>query len=199
MKITNIKKQEKLKDRYSIYVDGKYSFSLSEWQFNKHKFLVNQSISREDVDSLVKESQFGKLYELTIKWLALRPRSEFEINDYLKKKSDNASLRRDIREKLKEINQIDDLGFARAWVASRRSLKKASILRLKQELRQKKVDNDIISLVVEEDETTDTQTLESVVEKKRKQTRYQDDQKLMAYLARQGFRYEDIKKALKKH
>jgi SOS response regulatory protein OraA/RecX len=35
-----------------------------------------------------------------------------------------------------------------------------------------------------------------VIERKRRQTKYQDDTKLMQYLARQGFGYDDIKSAL---
>jgi SOS response regulatory protein OraA/RecX len=40
------------------------------------------------------------------------------------------------------------------------------------------------------------QALQELITKKRRQLRYQDSQKLMQYLARQGFGYEDIKSAL---
>jgi SOS response regulatory protein OraA/RecX len=39
--------------------------------------------------------------------------------------------------------------------------------------------------------------IKTIIEQKRRQARYQDDLKLMQYLARQGFNYGDIKDALK--
>ncbi len=54
----------------------------------------------------------------------------------------------------------------------------------------------IIKSVLEEDETDELNVLLVEVDKKRRQSRYQDDAKLMQYLARQGYGYEDIKKAL---
>jgi SOS response regulatory protein OraA/RecX len=55
----------------------------------------------------------------------------------------------------------------------------------------------VIRQVLEEDETTDRDTLKQLVIKKRQQSRYQDDTRLMQYLARQGYGYDDIKKALR--
>lgn len=46
-----------------------------------------------------------------------------------------------------------------------------------------------------EDETDERQVLRELIAKKRKTSRYQDDQ-LIAYLARQGFAYDDIKAAI---
>jgi SOS response regulatory protein OraA/RecX len=62
---------------------------------------------------------------------------------------------------------------------------------------QKGVARDIIAGALAElgDEGQD-QMLVDLIEKKRLQTRYQDPDKLMQYLARQGFGYDQIKKAL---
>jgi SOS response regulatory protein OraA/RecX len=42
----------------------------------------------------------------------------------------------------------------------------------------------------------DISALKSTIEKKRRQSKYSDDLKLMQYLARQGYNYDDIKTAL---
>ena len=47
-----------------------------------------------------------------------------------------------------------------------------------------------------EDEVSDYDSLIELIERKRRQTRYQDDQKLIAYLVRQGFNYQDVRSAL---
>jgi len=50
--------------------------------------------------------------------------------------------------------------------------------------------------VLEEDETDERQVLRELIERKRRQAKYQDNIKLMQYLSRQGFSYGDIKSAL---
>jgi regulatory protein len=62
------------------------------------------------------------------------------------------------------------------------------------ELKQKHVSEDVIRQTLEEDETDERDQLKALIAKKR--GRYPDRQKLMQYLARQGFRFDDIKSAL---
>ena len=65
------------------------------------------------------------------------------------------------------------------------------------ELQRKHVAKEIIEAVLEGSTQSDQSALHALIERKRQQTRYQDDLKLMQYLARQGFQYGDIKEALK--
>jgi SOS response regulatory protein OraA/RecX len=58
------------------------------------------------------------------------------------------------------------------------------------------VSNEIIEQVLAEDETDERETLSGLIASKRKQAKYQDNLKLMQYLARQGFGYSDIKAIL---
>ena len=75
-------------------------------------------------------------------------------------------------------------------------LKSVSIKRLRQELFQKRISSDIIDEVLQEDESDDKQVLRDIIEKKRHTTTFKDREKFMAFLARQGFNYSDIKEAL---
>ena len=99
-------------------------------------------------------------------------------------------------EELAGYGYVDDYKFAEAWVYSRRLLKATSRRKLQQELRQKRVADEIINRVLADDETDEGQVLQAVVERKRKQSRYQDPMKLMQYLMRQGYNYEDVKSAV---
>ena len=91
---------------------------------------------------------------------------------------------------------MDDQKFAESWVNSRRLLKNTSKRKLRAELLAKRVDESIINQVLEADETDDVEQIKKIIAIKSKQSRYQDQQKLMAYLQRQGFGYSDIKQAL---
>ncbi|HEX5455917.1 MAG TPA: RecX family transcriptional regulator, partial [Candidatus Saccharimonadales bacterium] len=79
---------------------------------------------------------------------------------------------------------------------NRRLLKPTSRRKLVLELRQKRISDEIISAVMDSEPADEREVLKELIAKKSGQTRYQDKQKLMQYLARQGFNYSDIKSAL---
>ena len=193
MKITAISPQKKRQDRVSIFVDKKYSFSLSKSQLKDEDLKSGQELTEPRLRSLKQASEDGKLFDRLLNWLARRPRSIWEVRDYLRRKEAPDDLADNFIAKLEELSYVDDQAFAEAWVRSRRVLKPISRRKLQSELYKKRVDSDIIDRVLEDDETDDRQALRQLIEKKRHQSRYQDRQKLMAYCARQGYSYGDIK------
>lgn len=196
MKITAIKAQVKRPGRYSIFVDEKYSFSLSDIALLDQKLTIGLELSSEQLAALKQLSADDKAYNRVLGYLAVRPRSSFEVRQYLRRKQATAELTEAIITKLQEKRLLDDEAFARSWVENRRLLKPISRRKLQVELRQKGVSDQIVQAVLSDDETEDISVLKELVERKRRQTKYQDQTKLMQYLARQGFMYEDIKRAL---
>lgn len=197
MKITAIKQQVKRQGRYSIFVDDKYAFSLSENALLDQKITIGQEITRGELEAFKDASKLDKAYNLVLAYIARRPRSEWELRDYFRRKEIDEDAGEQILGRLKDFGYVDDRAFARSWVESRRMLKPVSRRRLMLELRQKRVPDDIVQSVLAEDETTDRDTLEQLIARKRKQTRYQDDMKLMQYLIRQGYSYDDVKNAFR--
>lgn len=197
MKITAIKQQVNRAGRFSVFVDETYAFSLSENALLDQKITIGQEITREDLEAFKDASKFDKAYNLVLAYVARRSRSEWELHDYFRRKEIDENAGEQILTRLKNFGYVDDAAFARSWVENRRLLKPMSRRRLTLELRQKRIADDIIRSVLEEDETTDRDTLAQLVVRKRKQTRYQDDQKLMQYLVRQGYSYDDVKSVLK--
>jgi len=196
MKITAIKQQVKRADRFSVYIDGKYSFSLGELDLINCGLSIGRELSQQTLGELKDTAEFGGMYDRALSYIMIRPRSEWELREYLKRKKSPAPQTEKILNKLSISGYINDKKFAEAWVNNRRLLKSTSRRRLIQELRQKRVADDVIEQVLSEDETDEPEVLKQLVAKKRKQSRYQDDLKLMQYLARQGYNYGDIKTAL---
>lgn len=192
--ITGIKQQQKREDRFSVYVDGKYSFSLARDQLMQLGLKTGQEVSDEDIKRLKGSSDFGKLRDRTYKWLGIRPRSAHEIEQYLRRKTDDEELKDKMIEELKKYNYIDDKKFAEAWISGRTAIKPISEYRLRQELIKKRVPKEVIDASLEEAGLDDLSAVKEVIAKRGH--RYKDKQKLMAYLARQGFRYDVIKQAL---
>lgn len=196
MKITDIKAQVKRSDRYSIFVDGKYSFSLSEKELLNLGLKIGQEYNKTELSELKDKAVLDKAYDRVLGLIMRRPRSKWEIEAYLKRKDYSIEQIARVSQILEENNYLDDLDFANRWVENRHLLKNISRRKLELELRQKHVSQEIINQVLSTDDTDELDTLRQLIEKKRSQSRYQDEQKLIAYLARQGFGYGDIKSVL---
>lgn len=194
MKITNIKRQVKRADRYAVYIDGKYVLSLGESELLQTGLRAGDELTKPELAKLKKRAGVDKALDATMRFVAIRPRSRWEIESYLKRKDVDDSYQTEILNKLSDSGFIDDESFARSWVANRRLLKPVSKRRLIQELRVKKIDSSIIDKILAEDEVTDIASLQQLIAKKR--GRYKDDTKFMQYLARQGYSYQDVKQAL---
>lgn len=197
MKVTSIKQQAKRVGRYSIFVDEDYAFSLTEASLIDSKLAKGDEVTKQQVESFKHLSADDKLYDLVIRYIAIRPRTQWEIETYLARKDSPAPKIEQITNKLSKLDLIDDTKFARAYVADRRLLRPTSRRKIIIELLKRHVANDIIQLVVGNESQDERSALVEIVQRKRKQTRYQDDLKLMQYLARQGFNFADIKEALR--
>lgn len=207
MKITNIAIQTRDKNRVNVSVDGKYRFSLDVFQLADLRIKVGADYTDEELTALEQESQFGKVYGRALEYCLMRPHSAKEVRDYLYRKTRPTRTKTgDIRpgvssdvtarvfDRLIEKNYINDMHFAHYWVENRSLTKGASRRKLIAELRAKGIDQSIVEQVVSETERSDETELAKVIAKKR--AKYPDDQKFMAYLARLGFSYDDIKAAL---
>ncbi len=197
MKITKIEAQVKTKGRFSVFVDGKFVFGLSENGLLSSGIKLGQEIDETEMKRLKKLSDTDKLYSMALHLIARRPRSKKELQDYLYRKTKSEEESTEILNMLSNASLVDDEDFARRWVESRRFLKPISTRKLTLELRQKGINSEIINRVLSADQTDELAVLKQLVAKKRTQSRYQDDLKLMQYLTRQGFSYQDIREALK--
>lgn len=194
MKITSIRQQVKRANRYSIFVDGVYAFSLSESGLLAQGLASGQEFDRHELEKLKAASGADKAYGNALRYAAMRPRSEWELGTYLERKDVEEPVAQTIMQRLRDVGLLDDKAFATAWVANRRLLKSTSKRRLRLELKQKHVPESVIDEALREDEVDERDTLRALVEKKR--ARYPDRNKFMQYLARQGFSYDDIKSVL---
>lgn len=194
MKITAITAQIKRPGRYSIYVDGQFAFGLGEAQLLASRVVPGQEITEVELAELKGESEFGKVFDRILNLLSYRPRSEYELRSYLKRKQQSPALIEKILNKLSKLGYVDDEAFAKRWVEHRRSIRATSSLKLRAELKQKGIASDLIDAALSEQGEADESALKALIEKK--SARYPDKQKLMQYLARQGFRYDEIKQAL---
>lgn len=88
--------------RINVFLDGKFSFSLTLTELADSKLHQGQVLTNPEVERLRNLSGLGKLYQQTLEYCFSRPHSKKEIIDYLERKR----LRRDISWKRFEEHQL---------------------------------------------------------------------------------------------
>lgn len=196
MKITQLKQQVKNPDRASIFVDGKYSFSLTLDQVLQEKLKKDLELDEARLKQLKKLSEEGKLRARTLEWVLRRPHSTRELREYLYKKNVEKDFIEQMVLELKDKKYLNDVEFAR-WFAENRICKNKSTREVTAELIAKGIDSKVIKSVLDDSETsTELERIKALVTKLKKRSRYQDEEKLIAYLLRKGYKWRDVKDAL---
>lgn len=200
--ITDIKPQKR-KKRFNIYLDGKFSFGLDADTLVKSGLKINQEISQEEIEKLVKENEFVKVYDRVLKFLSYRPRSEKELQDWFRKKNVGEETQKMIVKKLQKLGYLDDKEFVNWWIGQRMAFKPMGKRLLAMELRKKGISQEVIdeqlnNLTIEQ--FGEKKLAEKVAEKKLKSLKQYSGlelrQKLYTALARRGFSWETIKEVL---
>ena len=198
MKITAIRQQVKNRKRASIFVDGKYSFSLTLDELLKYKLKNNEELSAVDVKKFKKISTDGKLRARALEWLLNRPHSEREFRDYLYRKKAEKEQIENLVDEFSQKGYLDNAKFA-VWFAELQGRRGKSDRAIRSELFKKGIKKEIVDQVIEENESDEAQRLETTIAKKSRLIRYKNDPaKLARYLAGQGFGWDLIKDKLGK-
>lgn len=195
MRISKVSPAVKTAGRYNIYVDGKYSFSLDELQLVQSGLHSGLEISEAQLEQLKSESDFGKNYIRAVDLISRRLRSEREIRDYAFRKQWTKSNTERVIERLKARGYLNDRRFAELFFSSRHRSGRYSLKRIRLDLVKKGISSDIIDDLCRAN--GDSAALLKLI--KKRINKYDDENKLIAYLARNGFRYDDIKAALDRY
>lgn len=148
---------------------------------------------------MAKTPELTYAYGRAVKFLSIRPRSTQEIRDYLARKGISDVVGQEVVERLSREKFLDDEEFAEWWIRGRKEQGKAEFL-IRRELENKGVVRDIIDRSFGENLSDDVQVAREVVLRNhRKYSKYSGREynaKMGAFLARRGFSWEVIRKAL---
>ena len=199
--ITAIKPQKRA-GRVNVFVDGRFAFSLAAETLVKAALKINQEISPEEIQKLIEEDDFLKVYDRALKFLSFRPRSEKELKDWFFKKNIGEETQKLIFQRLKDLGYINDEEFAKWWIEQRMTFRPTGERLLLLELRQKGIAPELIATLLSSyvAKGSELELAKKVAEKKMRPLRNlpvpELKQKLMTRLARRGFAWETIEEAL---
>ena len=154
---------------------------------------------RDAFDAFLSERSYPFAMEKAVALLAMRPRTQQEIADALRKNAYPERTVARVMARLDEAGYINDTDFAEQWAASRTN-KGMGSRRIRMELRRKGVDSEAIDealTAIDEDDM-----LSGALKAARKAasgkdiTDPKDRQRILAALARRGYGYSEAKQAL---
>ncbi|NMA96349.1 MAG: hypothetical protein GX974_09950 [Clostridiales bacterium] len=200
--ITKITKQRRRNERYNIYIDYEYAFSLDAELLIEHKLKEGKEIDEDEISQIVYRDNVRKAYDRSLHYLQYRMRSQEEIENYLDGKGFDPNVIEDVIEKLKEYDFIDDIAFAQAMTNDILSTRQVGRRFIIHKLREKGISDDIIDSITsklhEQDEFAMAYNLaRDQFERLRAEPTIKDEQRIARLMARRGFEWHMINRAIR--
>lgn len=197
--ITSIKPQKNGK-RVNIYLDDKFGFGIDVENYVTLGLKENKSYSEKEIEEIIKKAQFQKTLDKLLRFATMRPRSEREIENWLKRKKVHESLNEELLERLKRLELLDDEKFAIWWIDQRLSFNPRGLKALKYELMAKGINRDVINKVLEKSQVDEAKIAKTLLEKSeykwKKYDAFEAKEKKGQFLLRKGISWLVIKKIL---
>ena len=153
MQITEIRKQIGKKDFYSIFVDGQFVCSLDEFSIYKHKMTEGSLIDKQLLEDIQSESMTDVAFSSSVDLLSKMMKTEKQLREYLYKKGYLKKVVDTVVEKLKEYRYLNDEYFAECFV--KQKINSCGKFKIKNELKLKGIDEEIINKLLDEMENQD--------------------------------------------
>jgi regulatory protein len=194
-RITAIRVQKRNRERASIYIDGEFAFGLE--LIEAAKLSTGQVLREEDVAALKVIDEIGRAREAALNFLAHRPRSKSEVTQRLRKHGYPEEAIAAALERLERAGFVDDRAFAEYWVRNREQFRPRGRYALRQELRQKGIESDLIEVALRDLDETDS-AYRAAMQRAAQWSRLDESsayRKCSGFLQRRGFGYDVIREA----
>ncbi len=199
MTITSAEKSRKYKDRLLIYIDGRFSFTISEEDYITLNLYENPELTQETLDYIKNTLNFKEAKSIAVRYLSMKLRTEEEVKVKLKSCGFDNECIENVTEELKAIGYINNKLYAQKYVFDRSKLKPLSKKLMKQELLSKGIAEDIADEVLDDWKVEDIDVAENLLKRRFGKYDLSDDKVLKrayTFLLHRGFSYEVIKKAI---
>lgn len=198
MSIVTKIEQQRNKSRVNIFVDGAFFCGLNKETAIIFKLKEGREVDEEKLKQAIFESEIKLAFEKGLDFLSRQMQTKKILSDKLLNKGFSPEVIAAAIQKLEEYKYVDDELYAKQFI--QQSTKKSK-RELKDKLQQKGISKEIISRNLEEYGRDDEFEVclyhaqkyiknKTIVEQK-------DIQKFYASLARKGFDFATIKKAVK--
>lgn len=152
-----LKYEKKGNNTYKIYLENNTAINVYEDVILKNNLLYKKEIDASLLEKIDADNLKEDVYNKCVKYICVRLRSTYEIEQYLKRKEVEPVLIRETIEKLEKNNLLNDEVFTKAFVNDKLNFTTMGPYRIEQELKKHQIDKELIYKYIENisDETID--------------------------------------------
>ena len=152
MRITALEPQMNNPDRINLFVDGRFFMGVNAVVVLQMGLRLEQELSPEQLDQLQSEEVEQRAVDRALNFLSYRPRSREEVRRYLRRKETPPEIIETALARLDRLDFVNDRTFAGFWIESREHFSPRGARALKNELRMKGVERDVVDELVNDEQ-----------------------------------------------
>ena len=191
--------QNKSNEKFSVFVDDEFAFSLAKSDIVFFKLDVGEEISEKKFKYIYDEVVMIKAKNRAVKFLGASKKPEKAVRDKLTESGFDMDVCEKVIDELKKYGYVDDYDYALNYINDRVRLNPRSACAIRTELRQKGIKDSVITEAIEEADIDEISGIKRLIEKKTGGDLDMDKKekkRLIDFLMRRGYSYGRIKEAI---
>ena len=188
------------KTKFKVYVDEQFAFVLYKGELSRYQLAEGKEITKEVYEQIYREVVVKRAKLRAMYLLNTMGRTELQLRQKLQQNEYPQDAVEEAVQYVKSFGYINDEEYARSFIAGRKEKKSRKELHML--LVQKGVDSEILDRVFEEeydDQDAAFHAIQAILIRKKYSPENADPketQKILGYLVRKGFKYDDIRKVI---
>src|SRR5947207_10243418 len=152
MKITALEPQVTNPELITVFVDGRVLLGVNASVVFQMGLEPEQELDPVQLEELQSEAGLQQAVDRAYNYLSYRPRSREEVRRYLRRKETPPEIIETALARLDRLDFVNDRTFAGFWIDSREHFSPRGARALKNELRMKGVERDVVDELVSDDQ-----------------------------------------------
>jgi regulatory protein len=152
MRITALEPQRNNPERINLFVDGRYLLGVNAAIVLQMGLRLQQELSPDQLEQLQSEEAEQLAVDRALNYLSYRPRSREEVRRFLRRKETPPEVIEAALARLDRLDFVNDRTFSGFWIESREQFSPRGARALKNELRMKGVERDIVDELVNDEQ-----------------------------------------------
>jgi regulatory protein len=151
MKITALEPQVTNPERINVFVDGRFLLGVNASVVFQMGLELEQELQPVQLEELRSEAALQQAVDRAYNYLSYRPHSREEVRRYLRRKETPPAIIDAALARLEQLDLINDHTFASFWVESREQFSPRGARALKNELRMKGVEREVVEELIDDE------------------------------------------------
>lgn len=201
-KISSIEVQKRNKERFNIYINGEFSFGVSDSTLIRFALHKEQELTPDNVNDIYQSERQSSAYNIAIRYLSHRLRSEKEVRDKLAEEEVPIELIVTTIEKLKDINLVNDIIYGQSYTRTTALINRKGPSTISHELKRKGLSEGDIAVSLDEynqaDQLENAKLLgeKQYLKQSRRHSMRESEQKTKSFLIQKGYDSEIVQQVI---